>query len=206
MKSARAALALLALAAGAVQAVPPDARLGLQGRKPHFERIEGEFLAVEVDPPEILRAELLPSSELLLEPRAPGLARVFLFAKHLVRVIEVAVDVPLPAADPALAVPPPACLEQGSGARVASTACYEYWRARLRTAIASAAPPVTLEGDGLIAELKAAQLELERAGLKVKLALSPFGVRLIGARDDAERRRGLRAIWPVLLGPLRMDE
>ena len=57
------------------------------------------------------------------------------------------------------------------------------------------------------AEARAAQAELEGAGLRhVQLALGPFGVRLKGARDDAEKRRALRAIWPAILGPLRVEQ
>ena len=48
--------------------------------------------------------------------------------------------------------------------------------------------------------------ELRRAGLgQVEVAISPYGVRLKGVRDEAERRKALRAIWPAILGPLRLD-
>ncbi len=71
---------------------------------------------------------------------------------------------------------------------------------------AAESPALSFEDAGLMAEIRAAQGELDRAGLKLRVAVSAFGVRLLGAKDDAERRRGLRAIWPTILGPLRIDE
>ncbi len=119
MRPALPALALLF--AGAAQAAPPDARIALSGGKPLLQRFEGEFAAVEVEPPDVVHAELLPTQELLLEPRAPGLARVFLFTARLVRVVEVAVDVPLPPPLPAEGAPA-GCTAQDGAARVASAA------------------------------------------------------------------------------------
>ena len=195
------AAALLLLLAGAAQAVPPDARLAISGKKSRIEKIPDEFTAVEVEPAGIIHAELLPTHELLLEPRAAGLARVFLFAPRLVRVIEVAVDVPLPRAESSS--PPAACATPDGAARVSSPACYQFWRERLA---AAESPGVSFEDAGLMAMLRAAQAELDKAGLKLRVAVSPFGIRLLDAKDDAERRRGLRAIWPAVLGPLRVDQ
>ena len=68
------------------------------------------------------------------------------------------------------------------------------------------AAPLVFEVEGLQAEARAAQAELATAGLRhVQLAVGPFGVRLKGARDDAEKRRALRTIWPAILGPLRVE-
>ena len=199
----RRALLLVLAAAGAAQGAPPDGRLALTGKRPRIEKIDTGFSAVEADPPELLRAELLPTGELLLEPKAAGVARVFLYATRLVRVLEVALDMPLP--PPPTEPPPAACTDQGE-ARVASAACYDYWRARLAHLPAADAPPISLEGDGLMAELKAAQAALAAAGLKLRVALSPFGLRVQGAKDEAEKHRALRLIWPFILGPLRLDE
>jgi hypothetical protein len=197
----RAALAVAAALCGLpAMALPPDARIALQSAKPRIEKVDAGFTAVEVDAPEVLRAELLPAGELLLEPRKPGLARVFLFAPRIVRVIEVAVDLALPRSEDR--PPPPGCAA-GEEARIASAACYEHWRGRLRHSLG--APPLVFEEAGLFAQLKAAQVELDAAGLNVKVAVSPFGVRVKGAKDDTERRRALRAIWSALLGPLRID-
>ena len=194
-----AALALLF--AGAAEAVPPDARLALFGKKPRIDKIDGTFEAVEVEPPGVVRAELLPTHELLLEPQGAGEARVFLFAPRLVRVVEVAIDQPLPPAD----APPPlaGCATAEGAARVGSAACYEFWRGRLLHTLAADAPGLSFEEPGLFAELKAAQAELDKAGLKLRVALSPFGVRLLG---EGDRRRGLRVVWPAMLGTLRLDQ
>lgn len=200
----RRALAAALLSASAAWAAPPDARIALLDKKPHFQRVEGEFSAVEVEPPELVHAELLPTQELLLEPRAAGVARVFLFTPRLVRVVEVAALVPLPQPDPGQAAPA-GCAAQDGAARIASAACYEHWRARLLRTTAAEAPGLSFEGDGLHAELKAAQAELDKRGLKLQVAVTPFGVRLLGARDEAQQRRALIAIWPAMLGPLRID-
>jgi hypothetical protein len=195
-----AALAVAALFAFPAMALPPDARIGLLGARARIEKVDPAFSAVEVDAPEVLRAELLPAGELLLEPRKPGLVHVFLFAPRIVRVIEVAVDVPLPRSDDR---PPPAACAAGDEARIASAACYEHWRERLRHAIGP--PSLVFEEAGLLAQVKAAQSALDAAGLKMQVAVSPFGVRVKGAKDDSERRRALRAVWSALLGPLRID-
>lgn len=169
-------------------AAPPDARIALRLRAPHIEKVAPGFGAVETDGD--LRAELLPSDELLLEPRARGVFHVFLYARRFVRVLEVAVDVPLP--------PAPA----GGCAVVRDAATYE-------DCLAKAAPDgkITFELEGLQAEAKAAQAALGRGGLAhVSVALSPYGVKLKGARDEAEKRRALRTIWPWLLTPLRLDD
>lgn len=201
LAAALGAVALLLAPAGA--AIPPDARLGLPSRKPHLEKADLGFVAVEVDAPEVLRAELLPSGELLLEPQGPGVARVFLFAPRIVRVIEVAALVPL---QPQGEVPlPPAC-GKPSEARIGSAACYHAWRARLSRTLSSDAPSIAFEDAGLFAQLKAAQAELTRSGLpQIVVAVTPFGVRLKGAKGEAERRRALRAIWSAFLGPLRLE-
>ena len=204
MKSRAAALGAVALlSAQAARAIPPDARLGLTSKKPHIEKADKGFLAVEVDEPGVLRAELLPSGELLLEPLGTGVARVFLFAPRIVRVVEVAVSVPLQPPDETPVSP--AC-GTPTEARIVSAACYQAWRSRLSRTLSADAPSLAFEDAGLFAQLKAAQAELERAGLPaLKLALTPFGVRIKGAKDEAERRRALRAIWSTLLGPLRLE-
>ena len=156
-----------------------------------------------MEPAGIVAAELLPTEELLIEPRGAGLARVFLFARHLVRVVEVAVDLPLPLPP---ATPVPAACGSDAKARIATADCYALWRARLEHGLASKAPALAFEDEGLFAQARAAQAELARVGLgAMKLVLSPFGVRLAGAKDEAERRLALRAIWPAILGPLRLD-
>jgi hypothetical protein len=175
------------LALALLLAVPADKRLSLYAGSHQIEKLDLVVLAVEAEGP--LHAELLPSgNELLLEPLGPGIARAFLFARHEVRVIEIAVDTPF-----APAAPPPSCT------MVKDAACYAQFRAH---------PPerIIFEIEGLQAEMKAAQEELRRAGLgQVEVAISPYGVRLKGVRDEAERRKALRAIWPAILGPLRLD-
>ena len=179
-------------------ALPPDARLELTGKAPRIEKIDDGFTAVEVDDPKVVRAELLPSGELLLEPLAAGEAHVFLFARRLVRVVEVAVGRPL-----AAPAPPPA----GLCALPSVTAqCYAAWRERLRRLPASEAPKLSYELEGLQAEAREAGLLLSAAGLgKLEFARSPFGVKLRGVKDDAERRTALRVVWSAVLGPLRID-
>ncbi len=177
---------MIALAALLV-AIPADARISLQTGAHRIEKISPGFDAVETEGP--LHAELLPSGdELLLEPSAKGVARAFLFARREVRVVEVFIDTPLP--------PPgekPAC------ATVKDAACYAQFRAAPQ-------PKMIFELEGLQAEAKAAQEELSRAGLPhISVALSPWGVKLKGARGEAEQRRALRTIWPAILGPLRID-
>ncbi len=195
------ALALL-LAAPAL-AAPPDARLLLFGKKPHFEKMDQGFLAVLVDAPGVLSAELLPTQELLLDPKGSGVAHVFLFTERLVRVIEVAVDTPLPA--PPSEPPPAGCAAQEGTARIPTQACYDHWRAHLLHASVAEAPRIAFEDAGLFAELKAAQAALDQAGLALKVALTPFGLRLIGTAEDSERRKALMTVWPAILGPLRID-
>jgi len=177
-------IALLALLA-----VPADARLSLHAGAHVIEKVQPGLLAVEAEGP--LRAELLPSgNEVLLEPQAKGIARVFLFARHDVRVIEVAIDTPFPEPGPA-----PSCPV------VKDAACYAQWRAHF-----PADRKLIFELEGLQAEARAAQQELARAGLPhIEVGLSPFGVKLKGARGEAEKRRALRAIFPAILGPLKID-
>jgi hypothetical protein len=168
-------------------------------KQPRFEKLGPEFNAAEVDDPKVLRAELLPSGELLLEPLAPGQARVFLFARRLVRVIEVAVDEKLPAPSPA---PQGLCKTP-----VITKECYSIWRERLAHLAPESAPQVRYELEGLQEEAKAAGARLAAAGLgHVQLSRSAFGVRLKGAKDAAEKRAALRAVYPALLGPLRFEE
>ena len=199
-RRARFAIAatVLSFAAPAL-ALPPDARLELSGKAPRIEKIDDGFTAVEVDDPRVVRAELLPSGELLLEPLAAGEAHVFLFAKRLVRVVEVAVGRPL-----AAPAPPPG----GFCALPSLTAqCYAAWRERLRRLPASEAPKLSYELEGMQAEAREAGVLLAAAGLgKVQFARSAFGVKLKGTKDDAERRAALRAVWSAVLGPLRIDE
>jgi len=168
-------------------AVPAELRLSLHAGEHHIEKISWLAEAVESEGP--LRAELLPSgNELLLEPSGRGLARAFLFTRREVKVIEVAIDAAFP--EPA---PLPTC------AAVKDAACYAQFRAH-------PLPRMVFELEGLQAEAKSAQDELSRAGLgHISVAISPWGVKLIGARDDPEKRRALRAVWPAILGPLRLD-
>ena len=167
-------------------AIPAEVRLSLHAGEHRIEKIEPAD-AAETEGP--LHAELLPSgNELLLEPSAKGVARAFLFSRRQVRVIEIFVDTerPLPAAPPACPV-------------IEDAACYAQFRRAPQ-------PRMVFELEGVQAEAKAAQEELQKAGLeKIEVALSPWGVKLKGAKDEAERRRALRAIWPAILGPLRVD-
>ena len=175
------------LLAALLVAMPADRRLQMSVKAPRIERVEPGVLFVEAEG--ALRAELLPSDELLLEAKKPGVARVFLFSKHLVRVLEVAVDAPLPPAGP------------GGCPAVVDAKSYEACRARI-----GPAEKVVFELEGLQAQARAAQAELDRAQLgHVSVGFSPYGLRLKGARDEPERRRALRTVWPALLGPLRLD-
>jgi hypothetical protein len=168
-------------------AVPAELRLSLHAGEKRIEKID-PALAVESEGP--LRAELLPSgNELLIEAEAKGVGRAFLFERRRLRVIEVFVDVTPPEAPP-----PPAC------ASVKDAPCYAQFRAAPQ-------PRMTFELEGLQAEARAAQEELTKAGLpKIEVAISPWGVKVRGAKEEAEKRRALRAIWPAILGPLRLDE
>jgi hypothetical protein len=196
---ARAALAALLCLAPPARAIPPDARLALEGKKPHIEKLDGSFASIDTSDEQVVRAELLPSGELLLEPRGRGQARVFLFARRLVRVIEVAVDEPLPEPAPA---PSGACARPVIDAR-----CYTSWRARLAHLPASQAPALQYELEGLQAEAKAAGELLAQAGLgQVRVSRSAWGVRLSGARDAREKRRALAAVYGAVLGALRFEE
>ncbi len=170
-------------------AIPAEQRLSLHAGARVIEKVQSGVLAVEAEGP--LRAEMLPSgNEMLLEPQAKGIARVFLFARHEVRVIEIAIDTQFPEAGPA-----PSC------AVVKDAACYAQWRAHF-----PADKKLIFELEGLQAEARAAQEELARAGLPhIEVGISPYGVKLKGARDDAEKRKALRAIYPAILGPLRLD-
>ena len=80
-----------------------------------------------------------------------------------------------------------------------NAACYAQFRAAPQ-------PRMVFELEGMQAEARAAQEELLKAGLAhIVVGLSPWGVKLKGAKDEAERRRALRVIWPAILGPLRVD-
>ena len=158
---------------------PGDKRLSLQ---PGQRRIREDRSGAEA----VAGAELLPSgNEVLIEK--PGL--VFVFYRRDVQVFEVA-DRFTPRAPKPTGCPV-----------IRDASCYEKWRA--------AAEPnnkLVFELEGLQAEARAAQKELDSAGLThVKLALSGAGVKLEGARDEQERRRALQAIWPAILGPLRFE-
>src|SRR5205807_1049529 len=110
-------------------------------------------------------------------------------------VLDVAVDSPAgaPAAPPEKECP-----------IVRDAGCYAVWRTALERGAVAA--PLRIQDEGLFAEAREAQAQLDKAGLRhVKFAITPFGVRLSGAKDDAERRRAIRAVWPAVLGPLRLD-
>ena len=171
-----------------VLAIPADARLSLRAGAQAIEKIQRGVLAVETEGP--LRAELLPSgNELLLEPKVKGIARAFLFARHEVRVIEVAIDTGFPPPGP-----PPSCTS------VKNAACYEQFRAH-------PVEKMVFEMEGLQAEAKAAQEELARAGLRhIEVGISAFGVKIKGAKDEREKRKALMTVWPAVLGPLRIDD
>jgi hypothetical protein len=197
------AAALALLFAGAAQAAPPDARLAFTGQKPRIEKIDTGFSAVEVDPPALVRAELLPTGELLLEPRGAGVARVFLFARRLVRVLEVAFDAALPA--PSDAVVPAVCGDARE-AKLSTAACYAAWRDKLLHASAAELPALTWELDGLRAQAAAVQAALDAAGIKLTAQVSAYGLKLKGDAEDPARRKALMAAWPAVIGPLRIDE
>jgi hypothetical protein len=169
-------------------AIPADLRLSLHAGEHHIEKIDWRVETVETEGP--LRAELLPSgNELLLEPVSKGVARAFVFTRREVRVIEAFIDTPLP---------PPA--EKPACATVKDAACYAQFRAAPQ-------PRMVFDLEGLQAEAKAAQDELHKAGLDdVLVAISPWGVKLKGAKSPAEKRQALKAIWPAILGPLRLDD
>ena len=169
-------------------AVPADLTLSLHAGAAKIEKIDWPAQAVAAQGP--LRAELLPSgNEVLLEPQAKGVAHVFVFTPRQVRVIEAYVDTPPPEKPP-----PPSC------ATVKDAACYAQFRAAPQ-------PKMIFEVEGLQAEAKAAQQELSDAGLPgITVAISPWGVKLTGAKDEAEKRKALIAIWPAILGPLRLDQ
>ena len=179
--------------------MPPDARLRLEPKQPRIEKLGPEFTVVEVDDPKVLRAELLPSGELLLEAVGPGVAHAFLFARRLVRVVEVAVAAPLPAPAPA---------PKGTCAAPAITEkCYPAWRERLSHLAAAEAPQLSYELEGIQEEAKAAGALLAAAGLgHVQFARSAMGVRVKGTKDAAEKRAALRAVYGAVLGPLRFEE
>jgi hypothetical protein len=124
---------------------------------------------------------------------------VFLFARRLVRVVEAAVEVQLPAPAPA-----PAGL---CALPVITEKCYPAWRERLSHLAAAEAPQVSYELEGMQQEAKAAGALLAAAGLgHVGFARSALGVRLKGAKDAAEKRAALRAVYGAVLGPLRFEE
>lgn len=169
-------------------AVPAELRLTMHSGEHRIEKIDWLAVSIETEGP--LHAELLPSgNEVLLEPSAKGIGRAFVFTRREVRVIEAFIDLPLP--------PPPgkpACTV------VKDAACYAQFRAAPQ-------PRMVFEVEGLQAEARAAQEELSKAGLKhIEVAISPWGVKLRGVKDAAEKRRALEAIWPAILGPLRLDD
>lgn len=195
----RLLLAAALLVPCAALALPPDARLELHGKAPRFEKVDPAFEAVLVEPAALLHAELLPSGELLLEPKGTkagdpkgsGIAHVFCFARRLVRVIEVSLDAPVKADAPAKPCAP-----------VKDAASYAACRAQ-----GGGSGALSFELEGLQAEAKAAQDELAKAGLgHITIALSPYGVKLKGAKDEAEKRRALMAVWGAVLGALRLDD
>jgi hypothetical protein len=144
-------------------------------------------VAVEASGP--VHAELLPSgNEALIEATGRGIGHVFLFDRHEVRVIEVAVDTPPPEPGPVPTCP-----------TVKDAACYEQFRRHQL-------PHMVFELEGMQAEAKAAQQLLDKAGLHVTVGISPWGVKLKGAKDEAEQRKALMTVWPAILGPLRLDE
>jgi len=183
--------------ANPAQAAPPDVRMALEEGKPRIEHIDGSFTVAESDDENVVHAELLPSGEILLEPKGRGVAHVFIFADRLVRVVEIAVGVALPEIAPA---PDKACAKPRINA-----ACYPAWRVHLQHLESKDTPPIEFELDGLQAEVKEAQAALDRAGIHAQLQASAFGVKLKGVADAAAERKGLRAIWPLWLGPLRVD-
>jgi hypothetical protein len=193
-------LGLWGTIATAARAAPPDARLAIELGAPKIERIDPSFTVVESDDETVVRAELLPSGELLLEPKHRGTTRVFLFAPRLVRVIEISIGEPLPAIDPAPALP---CAKP-----LINVACYPAWRTHLQHLLASDAPPLELEIEALQEELKQATAALGKAGLNLSLAINAFGIKIKSGKEVAEpglERRALRTIWPFILGPMRLD-
>jgi hypothetical protein len=167
----------LILLAALLLAIPPDLRLPA----PKIQKIDEGAVAVESEGG--LHAELLPSgNEVLLEGKA---GRVFLFYRHSVQVIEIGLQQP--------DSEPPQC------APIADEKTY-------RECLQRPGRTVQFTLEGLQFEARAAQKRLDDAGLaKITLQLSPFGIRLKGARDEAESRKAIVAIYPAILGPLRLD-
>jgi hypothetical protein len=225
-------LLLLGMAPGTARAVPPDEVRALEAgasliQKPPFGEV-AQASAVEVDATGIVSAELLPAGEVLIEARAEGVARVFVFGKRAVRVLQVSVvergpaqrtspppprNLPTDVAPP-LGIKAATCAaapssSQGALVAVADDACF---RALAAPADDLASGPVAMpqyrfELEGMQAQAQAAQALLGKAGLgRVRVSFSPFGVKLEGAVDAAEKRRAIVAIYPAVLGPLRVDD
>lgn len=158
-------------------AIPPDVRIPAA----KIQKIDEGALAVESEGE--LHAELLPSgNEVLLEGK---FGRAFLFYPHVVKVIEIGLQQPES--------------ELTSCAPIADEKSY-------RDCLQRPARSVQFTLEGLQVEARAAQKLLDEVGLaKVQVQLSSFGIKLKGARDDAEARKALRVIYHAILGPLRLD-
>ena len=201
-------------------AVPANQAIELKAAGVRFEKAPfGEVSAaseVLVDDASVVTAQLQRSGEVLIEAKKSGSAQVFIFGKREVQVVRVVV-LPRPAEN--LGAPPPAgvtekeraaCLAEATPEApilIASAACYAVQRERLAVMSDSNLPRLVFELEGLQAEAKAAQALLDKAGLaQVQIGLSPFGIKLTGAKDEEEKRRALVALYPAVLGPLRLDE
>lgn len=180
------------------QAAPPDERLALTSNTPKILKLPAEYDLALSDTPAVARTELLPTGELLIEPVSKGEAHVFVFQRRLVRVYELAVDQPLAPADPA---PEGACQKP-----VIDKPCAAPWMKHLQHLTTAELPKFHSEIEGLQELAKMAQALLTKARLgHISIAISPYGLRIKDAKDDDERRRAIMAVYPAVLGPLRLD-
>lgn len=224
----RLLLGSLLLVAGAARALPVDRTLELSLSDPKFLR-QSYVEAFEVDPPDLADAEQMPSMEILVTPKRAGEGLLYLYENGCLEVFRLVVTDPkAPPADAAT----PSKAKLGGLWKAAEAVCPEvedhfvegehFLHAQIPDGICRAAlldllaaAPYTAGHLRLVfsipalqAQLGAMQAQLARAGGFEGVQLLYAGASLVmkGKVKAETRHRALKAIWPVTVGRLNVED
>lgn len=218
----RAAFIGLLLAAGTARALPVDRTIELSPGDPQFVR-QNYVEAFEVDPPDLCRAEQMKTLEILLTPRRVGEGLLYLYEEGRLEVFRLVVRDPK---SPAPERPADAAL-----LKAARTVCPEvddhfvegehFLHAQIPDGICRAACLALLAANpydaghlrlvfgipALQAQLGAMQERLRAAGVDgITLTYAGATLTMKGKATPELRHRALKAIWPVTVGRLNVED
>jgi hypothetical protein len=196
-------------------AAPPDRRVEVRAGGAVTERL-AQTVRVHVEDADVAEAEQLPSHEIRIEGRAPGVTWLFLHGEEGLTVWQIRVSTPLDrrARDAALEAARAACprLErtaEGVTVQVASAPCHAAVLA-LGPHLDAEALSVRFDADGLRAQIGAQEARLARIrpdlAARVQIAYLGVTLRLTGQVDSvADRDALLRLLWQASAGRLLLD-